>query len=84
MSSGKCRPFCLGLNVLIHWGRDKMAADLAHNILKWIFLNENILNSIEISLKFVPKVPINNKPALIPITAWHHIGNKPSFKPMIA
>ena len=21
MSSGKCRPFCLGLNVLTHWGR---------------------------------------------------------------
>ena len=26
MSSGKWRPFCLGLNVLTHWGRDKMAA----------------------------------------------------------
>ena len=26
MSSGKWRPYCLGLNVLTHWGRDKMAA----------------------------------------------------------
>ena len=25
-SSAKRRPFCLGLNVLTHWGRDKMAA----------------------------------------------------------
>ena len=25
MSSGKCRPFCLGLNVLTNWGRNKMA-----------------------------------------------------------
>ena len=26
MSSGKWRPYCLGLNVLTHWGWDKMAA----------------------------------------------------------
>ena len=25
--SGKWRPFCPGLNVLTHWGRDKMAAN---------------------------------------------------------
>ena len=28
MSSAKCRPFCLGLNVLTHWGRGKMIANL--------------------------------------------------------
>ena len=28
MSSGVWRPFCLGLNVLTHWGRDKMDAIL--------------------------------------------------------
>ena len=27
--------------------------------------------SIKISLKFVPKGPINNIPALVQITAWH-------------
>ena len=26
MSFGKWRPSCLGLNVLTHWGRDKMAS----------------------------------------------------------
>ena len=26
MSSGKWRPFCLGLNLLTHWGRDKIDA----------------------------------------------------------
>ena len=26
LSSGKWQPFCLGLNVLTHWGRDNMAA----------------------------------------------------------
>ena len=29
------------------------------------FLNENVWIAIEISLKFVPKGPINNIPALI-------------------
>ena len=35
------------------------------DIFKWIFLNENVLISIKISLKFVPKSPINNIPALV-------------------
>ena len=33
-------------------------------IFKWIFLNENVSISIDISLKFVPNGPINNIPAL--------------------
>ena len=33
------------------------------DIFKWIFLNENVYILIRISLKFVPKVPINNIPA---------------------
>ena len=37
----------------------------ADNIFKRIFLNENVRISIEISLKFVPKGPINNIPALV-------------------
>ena len=44
---------------------------------KCIFLNENIYISINISLKFVPKVPINNIPTLVPIMAWRRPGNKP-------
>ena len=46
-----------------------MAANLhfADNILKWIFLNENIRILMKLSLKFVPNVPINNKPALVQI-----------------
>ena len=34
------------------------------DIFKCIFLNENVLISIKISLKFVPKGQINNIPAL--------------------
>ena len=35
------------------------------DILKCIFLNENVLISIKISLKFDPKGQINNIPALV-------------------
>ena len=42
-----------------------------------IFLNENIRISIKISLKFVPKVPINNIPASVQIMAWRRPGDKP-------
>ena len=37
----------------------------ADDILKRIFLNENVWIPIEISLKFVPKGPIDNIPALV-------------------
>ena len=37
----------------------------ADDTFKTIFLNGNIRISINISLKFVPKVPINNIPALV-------------------
>ena len=50
------------------------------NILKCIFLNENVLISIKISLKFVPMVWINNIPALVQIMAWRRPGNKPLFE----
>ena len=39
----------------------------ADDTFKPIFLNENIRISIKISLKFVPKVPINNNSALVQI-----------------
>ena len=35
------------------------------DIFKGIFLNENIMISIKIPLKFIPKDPINNTPALV-------------------
>ena len=38
----------------------------ADDIFKCIFLNENVWIPIEISVKFVPKGPINNIPALVP------------------
>ena len=50
---------------------------------KRIFLNENVRIAIKISLKFVPKGPINNIPALVQITAWHRSGDKPLSEAMM-
>ena len=47
------------------------------DIFKCIFLNENVWITIKISLKFVPKGPINNIPALVQIMAWRRPGDKP-------
>ena len=53
------------------------------NIFKCIFFNQNIWVSVEISLKFAPKGPINNIPALVQILAWRRPGDKPLSEPMI-
>ena len=53
------------------------------NIFKWIFLNENVWISINISLKFVPKGPINNIPILVQVMAWRRPGDKPLSEPMM-
>ena len=47
------------------------------DIFTWIFLNENVSISIKTSLKFVPKGPIDNIPALVQIMAWRRSGDKP-------
>ena len=56
---------------------------LPDDIFKCIFLNENELILIKISLKFVPNGPINNIPALVQIMAWPWWGDKPLFEPMM-
>ena len=61
-----------------------MAAILADDFFKCIFLKENDKIPIQISLKFVPMSPIDNKPALVPVMAWRWIGDKPLPEPMMA
>ena len=56
-----------------------MAAILADDIFKCIFLNENIWISIKISLKG----SINNIPALVRIMAWRRPGDKSLSEPML-
>ena len=55
----------------------------ADDTFKRIFLNENVRISIKISLKFVPKGPIKNNPALVQIMAWRRSGDKPLSEPMM-
>ena len=51
--------------LLTHWCQDNMAATLQTIVLNESFFNENMRILIEISLKFVPKGPINNIPTLV-------------------
>ena len=55
----------------------------ADDTFKRIFLNKYVRISIKISLKFVPKNPINNIPALVHIMAWCRPGDKPLSEPMM-
>ena len=55
----------------------------ADDIFKRIFFKENIWILIKISLKFVPKGPINKIPALFQIMAWCRSGDKPLSETMM-
>ena len=54
-----------------------MAVILADDNFKCIFLNENDRIPIKISLKFIPRNPIDYKSALDQVMAWHRRGDKP-------
>ena len=53
------------------------------NMLKCILFQKNVWIWIKISLKFVPRGPINNIPALVQIMAWRRTGDKPLPEPMM-
>ena len=53
------------------------------DIFKCILLNENVWIMIKKSMKFVPKRPFTNIPALVQIMAWHRPGDKPLSEPML-
>ena len=61
-----------------------MAAILADDDFGCIFLNENDRIPIQVSLKFVARRPIDNKPALVQVMAWRRIGDEPLPEPMLA
>ena len=75
-------PFCSGCNVLTHSARQD-GRYFADDVLKCIFFNENVWISLKIPLKFVPRGPINNIPALVQIMAWRRPGDKPLSEPML-
>ena len=53
------------------------------DIFKYIFLNENVWISLKVSLKFVPKIPINNISVLVQIMVWRRPGDKPLSESMM-
>ena len=59
-----------------------MATILADGIFSGIFLNESNRILIQISLKYVPRSLIDNKPTLVQVMAWHRTGTKPLPDPM--
>ena len=73
-------PLCFFVNIL---RLRQHGHHFAGNILKCIFLHENVWISIKISLKFVPRCPINNISTSVQIMAWHRPGNKPLSEPMM-
>ena len=68
------------INSLRPWPTRRHFAD---DIFKCIFENENEWISPRIPLKFVPKVRINNIPALVQIKALRRPGDKPLSEPMM-
>ena len=60
-----------------------MAANLTDDTFMSIFMNEKFGILILISLKFVPKVPIHNKTALVQVMSWHRTGDKPLYEPLL-
>ena len=55
----------------------------ADDIFKCIFLNENVWIIINISLKCVPKGPMDNIPSLVQIMVWRRPGAKPLSESMM-
>ena len=70
----------LGINTLRPRQHGRHFAD---DTFKRIFLIENVWTSLKISLKYAPKGPINNIPALVQIMAWRRPGDKPLSEPMV-
>ena len=60
-----------------------MADTFAADILKRIFLNENVRISIQISLKFLPMGSNGNTSALVQVMAWRRVVPKPLSRPML-
>ena len=59
-----------------------MAAILADDNFKCIFLNENGRIPIEIPLNYAPRSPINNKPEFVQVMAWCRTEDKQLPEPM--
>ena len=67
---------------LSHWAKTKWLP-IYKDILKCIFLNENVWIWIIISHKFGPWSPVTNIPALVQIMAWPWPGDRSLSQPVM-
>ena len=74
---------CTGIRIFNTLRPRRNGRRAADDTFERIFVNENVRISIKISLKFVPKGPINNIPSLVEIMAWRRPGDEPLFQPMM-
>ena len=85
MSFGKWQPFCLGLNVLTHWGWDKRVSILhltysnsfscVKIVVFWLKFHWNLFPMAQLTII---------KPALVHIMAWRQTDDKLLSEPMMA
>ena len=89
---GFCCVTCCDFIILIAVGRQPWGSTLrqrqngrhfADVLFKCVFLKENMCVVIEISLKFIPEGPIDNKSALVQVMAWHLLGAKALSEPIL-
>ena len=80
---GCCCPCMHGLSCVITLRPRQNGRRFTDDTFKRIFLNKNVRISIKISLKFVPRGPINANPSLVQIMVWHRSGDKPLSEPMM-
>ena len=66
-------------NTLRPW---QICRHIANDIFKCIYVTENVWLSRKISLRCVPRVRINNIPALLQKMTWCRPGDKPLSEPM--
>ena len=77
-------PYCTTTSCHVNTLRPRQnGRRFADDTFKRIFLNENVRILIKISLKFVPKGPINIYPALVQIMGWRRSDDKPLSEPMM-
>ena len=83
---------CVLLWLYFHWSMFHVVNTLrprqnghhfANNIFKCIFMDEKFYILLRISLKFVPKGSIENKPALVQLMAWCWPGDNNLSEPML-
>ena len=80
-----CYGYTVTVNIMQGINTSRPIQNCCHfpgDIFKCIFLNENVWISVKISLKFVPKCPINNIPTLVQTMAWGRPGEKPLSEPI--